>query len=64
MEVYFIMLVKIFDEDHEQDLEDAINEFIPYVSEIIDIKYSVAIMNDLKTNEQIYCYSAMIIYRL
>lgn len=58
------MLVKIFDEDHEQDLEDAINEFIPCVSEIIDIKYSVAIMNDLKTNEQIYCYSAMIIYRL
>lgn len=57
------MLVKIFDEEHEQDLETAINEFLAYVNDVIDIKYSVAIMNDHKTNEQIYCYSAMIIYQ-
>jgi hypothetical protein len=57
------MLVKIFDEEHEQDLEDSVNNFLRYVTELIDIKYSVAIMNDHKTNEQIYCYSAMIIYQ-
>ena len=57
------MLVKIFDEEHEQDLEDSINDFLRYVNELIDIKYSVAIMNDHKTNDQIYCYSAMIIYQ-
>ena len=57
------MLVKIFDEEHEQDLEDSINDFLKYIDNIIDIKYSVAIMNDNKTNEQIYCYSAMIIYQ-
>jgi len=56
------MLVKIFDEEHEQDLEDSINDFLKYIDNVIDIKYSVAIMNDHKTNEQIYCYSAMIIY--
>lgn len=57
------MLVKLFDENHEQDLEDAINDFLQYVKEVIDIKYSLAIMNDSKTNEQIYCYSAMVIYQ-
>ncbi len=57
------MLVKIFDEEHEQDLEDSVNDFLRYVNELIDIKYSVAIMNDHKTNDQIYCYSAMIIYQ-
>lgn len=57
------MLVKIFDEEHEQDLEDSVNNFLRYITELIDIKYSVAIMNDHKTNEQIYCYSAMIIYQ-
>lgn len=57
------MLVKVFDENHEQDLENAINEFIQYIDNIIDIKYSIAIMNDSKTNEQIYCYSAMVIYQ-
>ena len=57
------MLVKIFDEEHEQDLEDSVNDFLRYVNELIDIKYSVAIMNDHKKNDQIYCYSAMIIYQ-
>lgn len=57
------MLVKVFDEEHEQDLEEAINEFLQTINELIDIKYSIAIMNDFKTNEQIYCYSALIIYQ-
>lgn len=56
------MLVKVFDEDHELDLEYAINDFLKSINKLIDIKYSLAIMNDVKTNEQIYCYSALVIY--
>jgi hypothetical protein len=55
------MKVKIFDESHEKDLELAINEFLKNVKNVVDIKYQVAIMYDMK--EQIYCYSAMIIYQ-
>lgn len=54
------MKVKIFDEGHEKDLEVAVNEFLKKVKKLIDIKYQVAIMYDMK--EQIYCYSAMIIF--
>lgn len=57
------MLVKVFDEEHEQDLEEVINEFLQTINELIDIKYSIAIMNDFKNNEQIYCYSALVIYQ-
>mgnify|MGYP004699602175 CR=1 FL=1 len=55
------MFVKIFDENHEEDLEDAVNDFINTEGiNVIDIKFQVAIMYDNK--EQIYCYTAMIIY--
>ena len=54
------MQVKMFDENHEIDLEEAINEFLKQDIEVIDIKYQIAIMMDFK--EQIYCYSAMVIY--
>ena len=57
------MLVKIFDEEHEQDLESKVNDFLLRNAEleIIDIKYQVAITYDER--EQIYCYSCMIIYK-
>jgi len=54
------MKVKLFDEAHELDLEKAINEFLQNDIEVIDIKYEVAI--GVFSEEQIYCYSAMIIY--
>lgn len=55
------MFVKIFDENHEEDLEDAVNDFINTEGiNVIDIKFQVAIMYDNK--DQIYCYTAMIIY--
>lgn len=54
------MKVKLFDESHEKDLESAINDFIKEVKKVVDIKFQVAIMYDMK--EQIYCYSAMVIY--
>lgn len=55
------MKVKIFDESHEKDLESAINEFLSDDIEIIDIKYQVAL--SIFSEEQIYCFSAMIIYK-
>lgn len=53
------MKVKIFDEDHELDLEEDINKFISD-KEIMDIKYNVSVA--ISGEDQIYCYSAMIIY--
>jgi hypothetical protein len=61
MWVVNFMKVKIFDESHEKDLEEAVNKFLTTVKTVIDIKYQVAIMYDMK--EQLYCYSAMIIYQ-
>ena len=54
------MKVKIFDEDHEEDLESKINDFIED-KEIIDIKYSVSV--SIFSEEQIYCFSALILYK-
>lgn len=55
------MKVKIFDEEHEKDLEDKINDFFEEHEKIIDIKYQVSI--SMFSNEQIYCFSAMILYK-
>ena len=55
------MKVKIFDESHEKDLEKSINLFLKETKDdIIDIKYQVGV--SLFGEEQIYCFSAMIIY--
>lgn len=54
------MKVKIFDESHEEDLTEDINNFV-IDRQIIDIKYQVAV--SLFGEEQIYCFSAMIIYK-
>ncbi len=56
------MKVKVFDESHEKDLEKAINDFIQGENpEIIDIHYAVSI--SVFCEEQIYCFSALIVYR-
>lgn len=55
------MKVKIFDESHEKDLEAQVNSFLSTVNgEIVDIKFQTAI--SMFGEEQIYCFSAMIIY--
>ncbi len=54
------MRVKLFDESHEKDLEAAVNAFISGV-EVIDIKFQVA--TAIFAEEQIYCFSAMVIYK-
>ena len=55
------MLVKVFDESHEKDLEQAVSAFLMTNIELIDIKYSVGVATF--GEEQIYCFTAMIIYR-
>jgi len=56
------MKVKMFDENHEKDLEKAINEFLAdFEGEVIDIKYQVSI--SIFAEEQLYCFSAMILYK-
>lgn len=56
------MKVKIFDEGHEKDLEASINDFLKENEniDIVDIKFQTAI--SVFSEEQIYCFSAMIIY--
>lgn len=54
--------VKVFDESHEKDLEGKVNMFLMSISSkrIIDIKYQVGV--SIFSSEQVYCFSAMIIY--
>ena len=53
--------VLVIDEAHEKDLEAAVNVFLSSGDfDIIDIKYQVAI--GVCGEEQLYCFSAMIIY--
>ena len=57
------MQVKIFDEESEEDLEEDINNFLDEFEsiDVIDIKYQVT--TSIYSEEQIFCFSAMIIYR-
>lgn len=55
-----IMKVKIFDYENEADLEDAINNFLEDDINLFDIKYQVAM--GLFSDEQIYCFTAMLVY--
>ena len=56
------MKVKLFDESHELDLEKSINKFLSETDiDLLDIKYCCAIAT--YGEEQIYCFTAMIIYK-
>lgn len=53
--------VKIFDYEDEIDLEEDINMFLEELDgDVIDIKYQVSA--SVYSEEQIFCFSAMIIY--
>ncbi len=54
------MKVKVFDEENEKDLEESINSFLSNDIDVIDIKYQVALA--INGEEQIYCFSAVVIY--
>ena len=56
--------IKVFDEEHEEDLEEQVNDFLKELEphSFVDLKYSVhAFLSSM--GEQIYMYSALIIYR-
>ena len=55
--------VKIFDEEHEKDLEEAVNGFLEDIAPInlIDIKYQLSHFSD--GPGQIFSYSAMVLYK-
>lgn len=56
------MKIKLFDEESEKDLEEEMNDFLEDLNgDIIDIKYQVS--SCIYNEEQIYCFSAMIIYQ-
>ena len=56
------MKVKLFDCEDEGDLEEDINSFLSDSSiEVIDIKYQVSV--GIFSEEQIFCFSAMILYK-
>ena len=56
------MKIKVFDESHEKDLEEAITKFIDEKEpSIIDIKFAVS--NAIYAEEQIYCFSALVMYK-
>lgn len=55
------MKVKVIDEEHEKDLETSINKFISENDiSIIDIKFSSSC--SVFSEEQIFCFSALILY--
>ena len=57
-----MLKVKIIDENHEKDLERSINTFLSIGSYyIIDIQFKTA--ESIFGDEQIYCFSAMILYK-
>jgi hypothetical protein len=58
--------VKLFDDDHEDDLEESINEFLSDIphEHVIDIKYQIAVCDSVhEENETMFSFSAMIIYK-
>lgn len=55
------MKVKVFDESHEKDLEESINNFLKEEIKVIDIKFDVSA--SVFGEEQIYCFSALVMYK-
>lgn len=58
-----IMNVKIFDFEHELDLENAINDFLEENDiELININYQTS--HFYAGNEQLFSFSALILYKI
>lgn len=56
------MKVKLFDESHEKDLEEKVNDFLSTLdNKVVDIKFGVS--TSMFSEDQIYCFSAMVIYK-
>ena len=55
------MKVKIFDCEHEKDLEIEINKFLQAPIEVVEMHYQVS--NFEVNGEQIYSFSCLILYK-
>lgn len=55
------MKVKIFDFEHELDLEEAINSFLEEGIEVKEIHYQTSHFTN--NGEQLYSFSALILYK-
>jgi hypothetical protein len=55
--------VKCFEEEHEADLEEALNDFLSELNEsdLLQLQYCVSHFYD---TEQIYSFSACVVYRI
>lgn len=60
-----MLQVKLFDFEHEEDLEESVNEFLQTLkeSQVVDIKFQVALTDSSIQSEAIFCFSAMVLYR-
>ena len=54
------MKVKLFDFEDESDLEKELNKFLESDIDVLDIKFQTTMA--VYGEEQIYCFSAMVIY--
>lgn len=54
------MKVKLFDFEDESDLEKELNKFLENDIDVIDIKFQTTMA--VYGEEQLYCFSAMVIY--
>ena len=56
------MKVKVIDESHEKDLEVSVNQFLSELNgEVLDMKFQVAVA--VSGEDQIYCFSVLILYQ-
>lgn len=62
---FFMLQVKVFDAEHEKDLEDAVNKFLETIgeSQLREIQFQVAAAEDTDFEEVTCSYAAMILYR-
>ena len=56
--------VKVFDEQHEDDLTDSLNEFLAELDEKDVLSVQLATSHFSVIPEQLYSFSGMIVYRI
>ena len=56
------MKIKLFDFEHEKDLEDAINEFLTEDIKLVNILYQTS--HFYAGNEQVFSFSALLMYEI
>lgn len=58
-----MLKVKLFDEEHEKDLEEEINRFLSQKkASVRDVQFRVAAAEDPSREGHIFCFSALILY--